>query len=43
LHGARREDSYSFWDSFDALHKSLLTLLAIATSGLILHALGVFC
>ena len=43
LQGARRGDSYSFWDSFDALHKSLLALLAIATSGLILHALGVFC
>jgi hypothetical protein len=43
LGGARREDSYSMWDSLDPLHRSLLVLLAIATAGLILHALGVFC
>jgi len=41
--GSRREDRWSFWDAFDSLHKSLLFLLAIATAGLVLHAVGVFC
>jgi hypothetical protein len=43
LGGARREDSCSIWDSLDTMHRSLLALLGLATVGLILHALGVFC
>lgn len=43
LWGARREDSWSFWDAFDSLHRYLLVLLGIAATGLVLHAFGVFC